>query len=106
TGDALGLVAQVIAALVRHDYAIASRDQRRNLMPPPVPEFWKAVQQQHKPAVFRPRRDDMQRDAVGLDLMMFQRDAVQHIHSYSRRFVPAPRRFCTRSLGMLPSVTA
>ena len=48
--DPFRLVRQVIAALVQRDHPITGSGKRRDLMPPRIPEFREAVQQNHQRA--------------------------------------------------------
>ena len=66
-GDALRLVARVVAALVGHDHAEAGLGQGADLLAPAVPELGEAVQQDDRRPARRPGLDDVQADSVRLD---------------------------------------
>jgi hypothetical protein len=63
--ESLGLVAEVVAALVRDDDPVAVLDQCRNLMAPAVPELGKAVETDHRVARRRTGGHDVEVHAVG-----------------------------------------
>src|SRR4051812_17191215 len=62
--SAFGLVAEMVAALIRHEHPKAGIRQRTDLIAPSPPEFGKAVEQDHERPVRRPRLDGMKRHAV------------------------------------------
>ena len=77
--DGLRLLAPVAAPLVRGPDSVAGGPQRRELMPPPVPELRKAIQQEHQRARSRADLGDVQANAVRWNLMMVD-GAVHRLH--------------------------
>jgi len=69
--DARWLVTEVVTALVGYPDAIACVYERVNLVAPAVPEFGEAVQEDDERAIFCPRLDDVERDAIGGDMGVF-----------------------------------
>jgi hypothetical protein len=61
------LVAQVVAAQVGSDRAVAGGDEGRNLASPAPPELGEAVQQQDGWRRCRPRLDQMQAAGAGVE---------------------------------------
>ena len=60
----LGLAGEIVAALVGHQDAKASRRERLDLMPPAIPELREAMQQNDQRPVSRASRHGMKRHAV------------------------------------------
>ncbi len=70
--DALRLVAEIVAPLVRRDHPEPGLGQGPDQLPPAVPELREAVQEDHRRPIGRARLHHMQRHLARLDLPMRQ----------------------------------
>ena len=93
----LGLARQIVAALVRRDHVKAALGERREIVAPGEPEFWKSVQQDDQRAVFGAGRGAMKGDAVDLDEAEREEESDIALDPFLRarleRSPPAPNVF-------------
>src|SRR5687768_16990427 len=68
----LWFITHVVTALVRGDDSTTRSCQGRNLFAPPIPELGIPVQQQDGCSAFRTGLHNMQADAIGMYITMFQ----------------------------------
>ncbi len=61
-----GLIAYVVAALIRRDYVITRRRECGNLLPPAVPELRKSMEQDVERTVRRAGFDRMKPNTIAL----------------------------------------
>ena len=80
-GDAFGFVAQVVAALVRHDDTKAGGGQGINLGPPAKPRFRETMQQDDRFTVFWPGQRCVETNTIGGYEIKFYRAVHDAIHS-------------------------
>jgi hypothetical protein len=73
-GDAAGLAAGVVAALIGHDDAKARRSERFDLLVPGIPKFRETVEEKNDGSVPRASGDGMEFDGAVVKTQVFQRE--------------------------------